>query len=393
MRIFYYCFIDVSNPSVNAHVAEVIGNLSGMGHDVLLLVPKMGESRLNEDMDICHVPIIKFPVLKWITYDILSFFYLLILSSKNRPDVIYFRETESLAPLLASKMIHCPLVIEVNGWILDELKMVGYPEWKLRFFAFCQKHNFRGSTKIIAVSSGIKELIQKQYGIEDSKVVVISNGTDAHTFRPLDMIMCKRKLGLPVNQDYVGFIGSCYPHHGLEHLIDCAPLVLEEFPTVRFMIAGDGAKRQEWQTKVHQMGLTEHFDFPGMIPLEKAPYYINSFAICVGPWKKRFASKTGFLGSPLKLFDYMACGRPVVVSRIKGVTEIVDGYRTGLTVDVENLKEFAETLIRLLKDERLRDTMGKNGRNVVEREFTWEVTARKIVGLLQELNNDVEPHR
>lgn len=384
MRIFYYCFEGFSKLGVvNKHVTEVIANLSRMGHRISLFVPGISTVDLDADIDISYIPVVGPSALKWILYDVFSFFYLLIGSLKERPDVIYFRETHSFVPLIVSKLIRRPLVIEVNGWVLEELRMIGYSRWKLGFLAFCQRHNFRRASGLVAVTEGLKELIRMSYGVDERRIAVVPNGTNPEIFRPLETAVCRKRLGLDVTRDYVGFIGSCYAYHGLDYLIDCAPLVLKACPDVRFMIAGDGDRRTAWQDKVKRMGLEDEFDFPGRVPYSDAPCYINSFSVCVAPWQKEYPNRIGL--SPMKLFDYMACGRPVVLSAVRGVREIVERHNTGLAVDVENSEVFAGALVALLKDEASRIAMGENGRRLVERSFTWEVTARKIEGVLEEV--------
>jgi len=389
MHIFYYCFEKISQKgSANTHVIEVVGNLSRTGHPVTLFLPRFDKQTCNFTKDrikYVYIPVFKLGLMTWIIYDIYSFFFLVIHAIRRRPNVVYFRETQSWVPLLFAKFIHRKLLIEVNGWITDELRMINYPAWKILLMRVTQCFNLRHADGIVAVSEGLKQIIHRTYRIDSRKIIAIANGTNPEIFRPIETNECRQKLHLVSDMEYIGFIGSCYPYHGLENLIRSASLVLEKSPGVRFIIAGDGAARQIWQDQVAALGLTEKFIFPGMIPTAEAPIWINAFTIGVAPWHKQYMDDIGF--SPIKLFDYMACGKPVVVSRIKGVTEIVEKNQCGFAIDVENPEIFAEHLLILLRDRNLRESMGLRGREGIIRDHTWQITTEKILHFIDRIQH------
>jgi len=389
MRIFYYCYEKISpQGSANTHVIEVVENLVKIGHQVVLFLPKF-ERRFNYSrkglIQYVYLPVVKLPLLIWILYDLFSLIYFTIFSLFNPPQIIYFRETQSLIPLLFAKMIHRKVFIEVNGWVIEELKMVGYPRWKLRFLEICQRFNFRHADGIITVSPGLTRLCQQTYRLEPEKLATVPNGTNPERFRALDQMECRQHLGLPPDCKYIGFVGSCYPYHGLENLIHAAPLVLTNEPETVFIIAGEGPAKADWQKLVQKLNLTDAFLFPGMVPTAEAPTWINAFTICVAPWRKAYIDEIGV--SPLKLFDYMACSRPIVVSRIKGVTEIVERNQCGFAIDTEKPDVFAKYLLMLLRDRNLRESQGKNGRTGILLNHTWQITTEKILQFIDLIQN------
>ncbi|MFH1213224.1 MAG: glycosyltransferase family 4 protein [Candidatus Neomarinimicrobiota bacterium] len=389
MHIFYFCFEKISQKgSANTHVIEVVENFAKRGHRVTLFLPRLDrqmQTMTTGRIEFVYVPVFNLRLMTWILYDLYSFVFLLKYAIRHRPDIVYFRETQSWVPLFFAKLIRCKIIIEVNGWVIDELKMVGYSRWKLKVLEVSQRFNFRHAHGIITVSPGITELARQTYRLKPHILTTIPNGTNPERFLPLDMTETKTRLKLEINRDYVGFLGSCYPYHGLENLINAAPLVLREIPEVRFIIAGEGVSRSYWQKLVSDLGLTEKFLFPGLIPTENAVDWINSFTICVAPWHKVYMDDIGV--SPLKLFDYMACGRPVAVSHIKGVTEIVEAHRCGFAIDVENPEIFAEHLLILLRDRNLRESMGKRGREGILRDHTWQITKQKILHFIDRIQD------
>ena len=377
MRIFYFCFEGFSKlGDINNHIRETVSWLSKFGHEVHFFNPSIASPHFDTDVRIHRIPLLNIPLINWLTFEIASLKSLIIYIMRNRPNALYFRETSSITPLIISKLFSIPLIIEVNGWVLDELEQVNYPKWKLIYMRSLQRLNFVYCTRIISVSEGLKRLIEENYPINTDKIIAIANGTNPDIFRPLSRTQSRENTGLDKNADTVGFIGSCYHYHGVQHLIKAAPLVLEQKDDIKFVIAGDGAQRDNWIAMTEELGIRDAFIFPGAVPFHKAPLYINSYDVCIAPWDIDLLKNVGL--SPMKLFDYMSCQKPVLCSPVYGVNEIVNKYDCGVTVDVKDPEKFAERILQLIKNSsRMRD-LGINARNVVLQHFTWEKTSRKI---------------
>jgi len=323
------------------------------------------------------------PLLNWVSFDIISFFILIKNVLTNRPDYIYFRETSSLIPLIISKLFSIPLIIEINGWVLSELRQTGYSKWKLSYIRFIQRINYVQATRLIPVSEGLKKLVLKNYPVKSSDIFPVSNGTNPEKFKPIPQKYARKIIGLPEDIQIVGFIGSCYSYHGVQHLIKAAKLVLQEKPEVKFIIAGNGAQRQEWIELTKSLRISNSFHFPGAIPFDKAHLYINSFDICVAPWDlylTKFNSQ-----SPMKIFDYIACEKPVVASPAYEIVKILEIYNCVLLIKPNNYVLFSKTLLNLLNDSKRCKIMGKRGRDIVLKHFTWEKTSQNIEKVLREI--------
>jgi len=383
-KIFYFCYEGFSKlGNINNHIRETVSWLAKFGHEVHFFNPKITKPEFDAKVNVHLIPIIKLPLLSWISFDIISFFILIKNVLRNRPDYIYFRETSSLIPLFISKLFSIPLIIEINGWVLSELRQTGYSKWKLSYIRFIQRINYGYATRLIPVSKGLKILILEHYPAKSSNIFPVSNGTNPEKFKPISLIEARKQINLPDDVPIVGFIGSCYSYHGVQHLIKAAQLVLQEKPEIKFIIAGDGAQRQEWIELTKSLHISNSFQFPGAISFDKAPLYINSYDICIAPWDIELYNKTA--GSPMKLFDYLACGKPVIASPVYGVYEIVKKYNCGAVVDVKNSKLFSKTLLNLIANPQNREEMGKRGREAVLKHFTWEKTSRNIEKVLREI--------
>ena len=122
------------------------------------------------------------------------------------------------------------------------------------------------------------------------------------------------------------------------------------------------------------MNIDKAFRFLGVVPYEELPIFLNAADICVAPFK-RDRGET----SPLKLFDYMACGRPVVCSDISSLKSIFQATNSILTVRPDDSHALASALIALLKDEAKRVDMGIEGRKYVVHHHSWHVIAYRII--------------
>jgi glycosyltransferase involved in cell wall biosynthesis len=343
--------------------------------------PDIVKPTFDAKVTIHPIPVINLPLLRWVIFEIISFFDLLYNVLKFRPDHLYFRETSSFIPLAVSKLCHIPLTIEVNGWVLEELRQTGYSRWKIEYMRLNQRINFGYCDRIIPVSEGLKNLICTNYPVNAAKMIPVANGTNPQVFRPMPKSEALARTNLS-DAPTVGFIGSCYHYHGVQYLIQAAPLVLKIMPPVRFVVAGDGAQLEEWKALSRRLNVSESFTFTGKVSFEMAPYFINSYDVCVAPWDVDLLPKVGL--SPMKFFDYLSCGKAVIVSPVYGVVELINAYHCGIICDVKNPEMFAGVIIDLLSGQNRRESLGKSAREVVLKHFTWEITSRKIEKVLRE---------
>jgi glycosyltransferase involved in cell wall biosynthesis len=227
------------------------------------------------------------------------------------------------------------------------------------------------------VTGSIRKLITTKYRRKDGDVVVITNGANTDLFKPIGQSEAIDKIGLDTSYNYVCFVGNLAPWQGVEYVVDCAPNVLKECPMSHFIIVGDGSMKKELMDKVGKMGLSSYFIFTGKIKYEDVPLYINSSDICVIP-KKPLSS--GY--SPLKLYECMSCGKPIVASLLPGF-EILETANSGLLVNPEDPDDLAKGIIRLLADTSLRAEMGKNAREYVVKNHSWKSVARKVADVCE----------
>ncbi len=232
------------------------------------------------------------------------------------------------------------------------------------------------SDKIIAVTPGIKANLEKAYNISGEKIVVVSNGANTSLFKPLEQETCRREIGLDTGIPCVCFVGNLAPWQGVEYLVKAAPSILSRFPDCHFLIVGDGVMRNELFKLCRELGVEDSFTFTGVIAYDRVPLYINASDTCTAPFIFARNAKIGL--SPLKLYEYMACGKPVIASNISGVSDVLEASGGGISVLPENPDALAEGILKLLENPNLRTTMGSKGLSYVTENYSWYSVAKKV---------------
>lgn len=363
----------VDREAQNVHVIELYKSLCKVA-DVSLFVPRPKKIKYNFP-NLEYVPLRRIPVMGSIFYQIALFFYLYYYCKKNQPDGIYTRQSVfTVIPLMVSEYFRIPYFVEVNGLITDEMNMVGASKLRIDLTKFSEKLGYEHAMKIIAVTPGVKKGIIKLYNVPEEKIEVIGNGANIDIFRPMNKEKVKDELKLNQDVSYVCFEGNLVPWQGIEYLIQAATFIISSCSNIYFLIVGDGSMKNIWISQAQELRVSNKFIFTGSVPYEKVPLYINASDVCVAPFIKKRNMKIGL--SALKIFEYLACEKPVVSSRIPNL-EFIEEQNAGILVSPEDPEDLAKAIIRLAKDEKLRGEMGKNGRKYVIKNHSWEAIGRK----------------
>ena len=364
------------------HVRELVRNLAKLGNTVSLMA-EYNQEPDNELQTLYKDPLISIYFNENIINvrsrlnDFLSLWACLKIAYKRSPDIIYERGSTFKIGAILSKILRIPFVVEINGIVEDEAKLLGTHinhQYTKKLRRNIRKLFFNSANKIVVVTSGIKEDLQNKYHISPDKIVVIPNGANTDVFRPMDQIKAKEELGLNQNVKYVCFVGNLAPWQGVEYLIKAAPAVLAKVPESRFLIVGDGVVREELEIMVAKMDLQDNFLFTGSVPFEVVPKYINASDVCIS------VKKPVLPGSPLKVFEYMACEKPVIATRKSAYGfEILEEVGAGLLVNPENKEEVSNAIVDILHDSVKGHEMGIKGRDTVVKQYSWKNTATKVV--------------
>ena len=209
------------------------------------------------------------------------------------------------------------------------------------------------------------EMLKKTYNIPNDKCEVVPNGVDRNLFRNYGDT--KEELGL--DGFILGYVGV------LREWVDLEPVFMalnDLDKEIEMVVVGKEGRFDENVRLAEKCGVSDKVTFTGMVPYSQVPKYISAMDICVIPFKRNAISENAL---PLKLFEYMACEKPVISTELPGV-KAVAGNKVSYA---ENEEEYKEKIVKLYKDEDLRGWMGKTGREFVGIDYSWE----KIVGKME----------
>jgi len=349
---------------------EIVVNLAKIGNEVIAISPPVRQM-LEIGANIKPIKLTKLPLVGpffLVGYGLVS---AMLTMARWKPDVIYTLGGSMATGLLIAKLFRRPLVTEVNGWGRAELKLIqlhALSKFVSRISRWTDEKEIKYSDHVIVVIAGIREALQEYLNIQPNKITVIPNGANIELFKPLKE--AKKKLRLDSNCLYVGFVGIFAPWQGLDNMIRSAPLILKEVPKTKFILVGDGIMKSKMTKLVEDLHLSDHFIFAGEVPYTKVATYINAMDICI-------SFRKGTPASPLKLYEYAVCAKPVVATDNLD-NSFVKEQDAGILVDTEKTEEVANAIISLLRNGELRERMGSNGRKYVLENRSWEAVAREI---------------
>ena len=279
----------------------------------------------------------------------------------------------------ASKKIGIPFVLEVNADLLEQRKFKGVPERGLRrlFAKWTTRMCFDAAAKIICISVGLKDHLSRKWNIEEDKLDVLPCAADVEAFGlHLDSKHIRQGLGLTTEPVLI-WVGGFYPWHDLDLLLSSFTLVLQRHPNAKLVLVGDGPTRQSVAQKVQQNGLRQSVLMTGAIAHAGVPEMLSIADIAVVPSAPVLASRGG-TGTPLKLFEYMAAGKPIVATALNEAAEVIQDGRNGLLVQAGDVNRFAEAILALLNDPEERVRLGQNARQQAVEQYSWEEYTRTL---------------
>jgi glycosyltransferase involved in cell wall biosynthesis len=205
---------------------------------------------------------------------------------------------------------------------------------------------------------------------------VIHNGVDTSrgTQAPTAALDFRRKFDIPERRAVVTQVSWIIPEKGIGDLLAAAPLVLETNPDVQFVVVGEGASRDEYIRLAAQMGIQDNFTWTGLVqdPLADGVYAAADVICQVSRWEEVFG---------LTIAEAMACGRPIVATRVGGIPELVQDGQTGFLVPSGDPEQIADRILALLDDADLRNRLGEAGRSVATARFDLKQNVSQLLKL------------
>ncbi len=202
---------------------------------------------------------------------------------------------------------------------------------------------------------------------------IIPSGVDLRKFHPEVQPVLKKRP----KEKVVLFVGRLDKRKGLEVLIQALPLVKMRVADVRLVAIGKGARERECRQLVKRLGLEDVVEFIGGVDAERLPGYYRSADVYCSP-------ALGGETQGVVLLEAMACGVPVVASKIPGYDETIRDNIDGILFPLGDINALADCIVKVLTDEELRNRLIANGLKRV-RDYAWPIIAKKTLDYYQEL--------
>jgi len=225
------------------------------------------------------------------------------------------------------------------------------------------------------------------YGAPSEKISVIPCGVDPHFFTPLNKFRSKVHLGLSPKR-FILFVGRIDPVKGIDTLLKAMAIVrnkLDHAQEVNLLIIGGDLDHSAYSkdSEMHKLkqlmtklGLKNMVTFLGAQRQDQLPYFYSVAEVCILP--SRYES------FGMVALEAMACGIPVIASKVGGLTSFIQDEITGFLVPEEDEKSLAEKILTLLNHPFLKDRLGSQARSRAK-EFSWQNIAHQMISLYQHL--------
>lgn len=260
-------------------------------------------------------------------------------------DLLVFRlDVMPLVQLYLSRRYDLPYVLKTLGQ--GPIRAFGQ---KGGVFGLLERPNtalFRrlvsGSLAADACSLLQVEYLQETLGLPDDHVAWVDNGVNTRRFFPADKNEARKALGLTSFDPVVGYVGTRPWERGGMQIIETAPLLLDAHPGLGIVILGDGRELDGMRARASELGVEDRCRFEGYVPFDKVPTYVNSLDVGVSISLKDERQ----VSAELKVRQYLACGKPVIVS--PGANEFVLEHGLGSVVEPDDLRSIATEIDRWL---------------------------------------------
>lgn len=232
----------------------------------------------------------------------------------------------------------------------------------------------RTTDSFIAVAPSHGRFLLERERLPANKIAVIPNGVDTWRFAPVpDADAIRRELGISPTAPVVGTVAALRPEKNHELFLEVARRVVEQLPTARFILVGDGPRRGPLEERARELGIAEKVHFLGS--RNDVPRLLSAMDV--------FALTSHNEANPVSILEAMSATRPVVSTNVGSIFEAVREGKTGFLVPAGDPATFTERLVGLLVDPLLCQTMGAAGRQMVVERWSVDVMVQGYERLIE----------
>jgi len=283
--------------------------------------------------------------------------------SGRQIDVVMERETAFGAGAVLSSLLGVPMVLEMVGPRVSTMSL-------------------RRASKVLAYSA-----FMAGGRVPPEKLEIVPAGVNTDLFVPdaRARSRIREKLGL-VDDLVVGYVGTFQRWHGVNELLQACANRGPSAKKVKVLLVGPYFA--DAQRFAGELGVGSDAVFAGPVPYEAVPDFINACDVLCAPYDPSHSTMRNErgIGAPLKVLEYMACGKPVVSTSVPPITHVVENGKTGLLVPSGDVASLASAIDELVESPVLRESLGRNAREEVVSRYSWSALAGTLEHVLLEVS-------
>ncbi len=239
--------------------------------------------------------------------------------------------------------------------------------------------------KIIAASTNDAKYLHYLYEVPEEKVVVIPPGVNIDLFQPMDQSVAKKHIGADTDHKIVLFVGRIEPLKGIDGLIYAIKIFIKKNPGKQvclWVVGGDTSQNQEkWSAELQKLEelrralkIPTAVQFAGQQSQEQLKYYYNAAEVVVMP--------SHYESFGMAAAEAIACGTPVIVTNVTGISQLLDEKHKPLLTSVNNPLLLASQIEHVLENKESHETVATELRKKVQ-DLGWESIAKRIYEVLE----------
>ncbi|MDH5638090.1 MAG: glycosyltransferase family 4 protein [Nitrospinota bacterium] len=370
-------FFEVRGTPINVRL--MAESLAGLGHQVDILAYPFGEDVAIPNVTIHRVTKIpglpKAPIgpsLVKIINDMLMAPKAAWMLAFGRYDVIHGVEEAGIMAWALAKIFRVPYIFDMDSHMTDQLRYSGFlgNRMVLTMTERLESAAIAGAASVITVCPYLTDIAKRYTNPE--KVHQVEDIPQMFPSPPEELtpVSLRAELDIPHDAPVILYTGNLEKYQGVDLALEAAVEVIKTHPDAKFVIAGGNAGRVEsYRAMARRLGVDQAMVFTGSRPLSHMPVFHEMADILLSP-------RLGGTNTPLKIYTYLATGKPVVATDLPTHTQLLT-KEVAMLAKPEKM-EYASALVLLLRDKTLREKIGHYGQRFVEENYNHASFRRKM---------------